>query len=143
MSKYILFHKYANRSTMLLLCLLTGFMPLTVASEVKEITMELGDYSFSPETLEVTVGTTVRLTLVNTDGITPHNIILNEESSGLNIEVDVKAGKTVEYEFTPTVPGSYTFFCDKKLLFMKSHRERGMEGVLTVLPIPPAIPPAN
>ncbi len=121
-------------TSIILACALAGAPIPGAANEVKEITIELGDYSFSPEALEVIVGTTVRLTLVNTDGVTPHNIILNEEGSDLDIKVDVKAGKTVEYEFTPTAPGTYTFFCDKKLFFMKSHRERGMEGVLTVLP---------
>jgi hypothetical protein len=27
-------------------------------------------------------------------------------------------------------PGIYLFYCDKKLLFLPSHREKGMEGRL-------------
>ncbi|HIB77683.1 MAG TPA: cupredoxin domain-containing protein [Flavobacteriales bacterium] len=104
------------------------------AIEITKITLELADYRFDPENIEVIVGTPVHLILVNSDSLTPHNIIINEPGSGLDVNVDVGAGKTVELDFTPTVPGNYSFFCDKRLLFFKSHREKGMEGTLTVLP---------
>jgi len=104
-----------------------------VASEpIQAITLTLGDYRFTPETIEVTAGRPVRLTLTNVDTITPHNFILKEEAAGLNIDSSVSAGKTTTVEFTPTIPGSYTFYCSKKLPFMKSHQEKGMEGTLTV-----------
>ena len=32
------------------------------------------------------------------------------------------------------VAGTYTFYCNKKLPLMKSHRDRGMEGALVVVP---------
>ncbi len=35
--------------------------------------------------------------------------------------------------FTPTRVGSYPFYCNKKLLFFESHREKGMEGILEVV----------
>jgi plastocyanin len=35
-------------------------------------------------------------------------------------------------KFTPTKTGKFPFYCDKKLLFFKSHRERGMEGIIEV-----------
>jgi hypothetical protein len=34
--------------------------------------------------------------------------------------------------FTPTVPSSFVIYCDKKLPFLKSHREKGQESVLEV-----------
>ena len=34
----------------------------------------------------------------------------------------------------PTAVGKYPFCCSKKLPFMASHREKGMEGVLEVVP---------
>ncbi|HMZ99125.1 MAG TPA: cupredoxin domain-containing protein, partial [Nitrospira sp.] len=64
--------------------------------------------------------------------ITPHNFVLRDEAAGLSIERDVSAGKTVTVQFTPTKPGTYAFYCDKKLLFLPSHREKGMEGTLEV-----------
>jgi hypothetical protein len=30
--------------------------------------------------------------------------------------------------FTPTHPGTFKFFCNKKLLFFRSHEDRGMKG---------------
>jgi len=105
----------------------------SVASEPTQvITLTLGDYHFTPDLIEVTAGQPVRLTLTNSDTITPHNFIMKDEAAGLNIETNVSAGKTSIIEFTPTTPGSYTFYCSKKLPFMKSHQEKGMEGTLTV-----------
>jgi plastocyanin len=97
------------------------------------ISLSLGDYHFTPNTLEVQAGRPVVLTLTNTDKITPHNFSLHDEAAGLDIDTNVSAGSTSVVEFTPVKPGSYTFFCNKKLLFMKSHRERGMEGTLRVM----------
>jgi len=48
------------------------------------------------------------------------------------INEDIGAGDTVKVRFTPTKAGVFAFYCDKKLLFFKSHREKGMEGVLKV-----------
>ena len=98
------------------------------------ISLSLGDYHFTPDTLEVQAGRPVLLTLTNTDTLTPHNFTLQEAAAGLDIDADVSAGSTSVVRFTPVKPGSYTFFCNKKLLFMKSHRERGMEGTLRVIP---------
>ena len=106
--------------------------PVVASEPIQAITLTLGDYRFTPETIEVTAGQPVRLTLTNVDTITPHNFIMNDEAAGLNIDTSVSAGKTTTVEFTPTTPGSYTFYCSKKLPFMKSHQEKGMEGTLTV-----------
>lgn len=35
--------------------------------------------------------------------------------------------------FTPKKIGKYPFYCDKRFLFFKSHRERGMEGTIEVV----------
>ena len=106
--------------------------PAVASEPTQAITLTLGDYRFTPGTIEVTAGQSVQLTLTNTDRITPHNFIMKDEAAGLNIDIDVSAGKTSTVEFTPTIPGSYTFYCSKKLPFMKSHQEKGMEGTLTV-----------
>jgi len=98
------------------------------------ISLSLGDYHFTPDSLEVQAGRPVVLTLTNTDTLTPHNFTLQDAATGLDIDIEVSAGSTSVIEFTPVKPGTYTFFCNKKLLFMKSHRERGMEGTLRVIP---------
>lgn len=94
--------------------------------------MTLADHRFTPDRLEVRVGQPVALTLVNRDRITPHNITLLNKAAGLDIDTDVPAGTSVTVEFTPSAAGTYTFYCDKKLPFLKSHREQGMEGTLIV-----------
>lgn len=98
------------------------------------ITIELGDYRFSPDNIQVVAGTSIHLVLVNSDGITPHNFTLKNKAGALDLDVDVSAGKTREVELIARLPGTYTFYCDKKLPFMKSHRDRGMHGTLEVIP---------
>lgn len=100
----------------------------------QEISLSLGDYHFTPDNLEVQAGRSVVLTLTNTDRLTPHNPTLHDAAACLDIDTDVSVGSTSVIEFTPVKPGSYTFFYNKKLLFMKSHREHGMEGTLRVIP---------
>jgi plastocyanin len=100
----------------------------------RAVALTLGDYAFSPAHIEVIAGQPVSLTLTNQDSITPHNFTLQDSDGGLDIDTDVGAGASVVVEFTPQVPGSYSFYCNKKLPFMKSHRDRGMEGRLTVTP---------
>ena len=112
------------------LLLISGVLP--AAEPVQSISMTLGDYTFSPDHLEVNAGTPVALTLTNIDSITPHNFILQDETGGLDIDIDIRAGKSTTIEFTPDVAGNYTFHCSKKLLFMKSHQEKGMHGTLIV-----------
>ena len=106
--------------------------PAIASDSTQVITLTLGDYHFTPDRIEVTAGQPVQLTLTNTDTITPHNFIMQDEAAGLDIDIDVSAGKTATVEFTPVIPGDYSFYCSKKLPFMKSHQEKGMEGTLTV-----------
>lgn len=102
----------------------------------REITVVLHDYRFEPETVEVVAGRPVALTLVNRDWLTPHNLTVVGPGGGVAIDVDVSPGTATSITFTPQAPGSYTFYCDQKLLFFESHRDRGMEGRLVVRPAP-------
>jgi len=99
---------------------------------VRVISVKMGDYRFQPDTIEVHAGEPVRLELTDTDGLTPHNFTLKGDAGKLDIDIDVAAGTTQVVEFTAPVAGSYPFFCNKKLLFMQSHRDRGMQGTLVV-----------
>jgi plastocyanin len=107
-------------------------LPATPAT--RSIPVKMGDYRFKPDTIRVQTGETVQLELTNTDSLTPHNFTLKAEAAGLNVDTDVSAGKTEVVDITPRAPGSYKFYCNKKLIFMKSHRDRGMEGTLVVAP---------
>ncbi len=90
-----------------------------------------GSYFFDPNYIIVKVNVPVELKIRKEPGITPHNFIIQAPGAGMNINVDLGTDATI-VAFTPTKVGTYPFFCDKKLPFMPSHRERGMEGVLDV-----------
>lgn len=92
----------------------------------------MDSYSYTPNHIIVRVGKPVELILTSVTILTPHNFVLKEPAAGLMVEQDVRAGKTLTVRFTPTQPGVFTFYCDKKLLFFASHREKGMEGRLEV-----------
>lgn len=98
------------------------------ADGVQRLAIILDSYSYSPDRLIVQAGQPVELALTSVTTITPHNFIIKD----LGVEQDVGAGKTVTVRFTPTQPGTFPFYCDKKLLFLPSHREKGMEGRLEV-----------
>lgn len=91
-------------------------------------------YSFKPDHLRVEAGRPVELTLRSVTFIVPHNVVIQVPEAGLDVRQDVPAGGTVQVRFAPTVPGRYEIFCDKKLLFFASHKEKGMTGTLEVVP---------
>ena len=95
---------------------------------VQRATVTLDSYSYTPNHLIVAAGKPVELTLTSVTTIVPHNFILKDPAMGLNIEKDVSAGKTDKVTFTPTQAGTVTFYCDRRLWPMPSHREKGMEG---------------
>ncbi len=102
------------------------------ADGVQRATIILDSYSYSPNHLVVQAGKPVELTLTSVTFLIPHNFILNEPDAGLVVEEDVSAGDTETVHFTPTQPGTFVFYCDRKLWFFPSHREEGMEGRLEV-----------
>ena len=99
---------------------------------IQRAVVEADSYEFSPRHLVVRAGKPVELTIKSVTVLVPHNFLIDDPKSGLAIKEEVSAGQTVKITFTPTVPGSFAIYCDKKLLFFKSHREKGMEGVLEV-----------
>jgi len=99
---------------------------------VQRVTIVVDSYSYTPSHLQVEVGKPVELILNSVTIITPHNFVLKEPAAGLMIEEDISAGKGTIVRFTPTQRGLFTFYCDKKLIFFKSHREKCMEGLLDV-----------
>lgn len=99
---------------------------------VQRLTLTLDSYSYSPRWIAVQVGKPVELVLKSVTVLTPHNFVLKE--GGLSIDQDVSAGGTKSVRFVPMQTGQFTFYCDKQLLFFKSHQEKGMEGLLDVRP---------
>ena len=115
-------------------------------STVKEVSLDAQDITFSADTLEVTAGQPVKLTLNNT-GALEHDFSIIEiplaksaeqsdpmgghDMSGLAVEpelhVAASPGDSATIEFTPTKAGTYEFFCTTA-----GHKEAGMIGTLVV-----------
>jgi len=108
-------------------------MMIPVAADgVQRATVTLDSYSYSPNHVIVEAGKPVELTLTSVTTIIPHNFIIKEPAGSLSVEQDVSAGKTVTITFTPTQPGTFPIYCDKRLWPFPSHRDKGMEGTLEV-----------
>jgi len=104
------------------------------AAYTKIIEVTLGDYRYMPDNIQLIVDQPVVLHLINVDSYTPHNFTLQDASDGLDVDIDIPAGQSVNVHLMPLVAGSHTFYCKNKFLFMDSHREKGMQGTLTVIP---------
>jgi|GEM_PF-1900376 len=89
---------------------------------VKEFTIEAVMWDFSPKTITVNKGDTVRITLVNKD--VSHGIGIRE----FNFSLKADAGQTATGEFVADKEGSYKFFCN--IFCGEGHRE--MAGTLVV-----------
>jgi len=117
--------------------LLTLFLPYSHAfgtEATRIIAIELGGYRFYPDTIAVREGERVQLELTNTDEVTPHNFTLKDKGRDVHISVDVDAEEKETVEFVAPAAGTYKFYCDKKMILMKSHRDKGMQGTLLVEP---------
>jgi len=99
---------------------------------VQRVTIVGGDYFFKPDRIIVKVNVPVELSVRKEPGFAPHNLVLNEPAAGFAIEQDLSQ-EIKKIAFTPRTAGKYPFYCSNKLLFLKSHRERGMEGILEVV----------
>lgn len=94
----------------------------------------LGDsYFFKPNHIVVKVNVPVELIATKEAGITPHNIVIKTPEAGISVKEDLDT-EPKKITFTATAVGKYPFYCSNQLLFFASHRERGMEGVLEVVP---------
>ncbi|MBU6433747.1 MAG: cupredoxin domain-containing protein [Nitrospirae bacterium] len=102
------------------------------ADGVQRAKVMLDSYSYTPNHLIVEAGKPVELTLISVTTIIPHNFIIKDPAGSLSVEQDVSAGKTVTIRFTPTQPGIFPIYCDKRLWPLPSHRDKGMEGKLEV-----------
>jgi len=106
---------------------------ISVAADgVQRATVTLDSYSYTPNHLIVEAGKPVELTLTSVTTIIPHNFIIKDPAGSLSVEQEVSAGKTATVKFTPTQPGTFPIYCDKRLLPLPSHRDKGMEGKLEV-----------
>ena len=90
-----------------------------------------GSYFFNPNYIIVKVNMPVEMNMRMEPGLIPHNIVLNAPDAGMDISLELNSKPQV-IRFTPTRTGNYTFYCDKKPPFLKSHKDKGMFGTLEV-----------
>jgi plastocyanin len=102
------------------------------AQDIQTVDITAGSYYFNPDTITVKAGQPVTLNVRNEATLLPHNLIINAPEAGIDVKIDVRAGKSASATFTPTAPGTYDIYCGKEPPFGKSHRDRGMHGRLIV-----------
>jgi len=92
-----------------------------------------GEYYFDPRVVVVKVNLPVELEVRKAGGFVPHNIVLKAPEAGIDFAEELGSEVKV-IRFTPTKVGSYPFECGKRFLYFESHKERGMHGILEVVP---------
>ncbi len=105
------------------------------ADGVQRVEVTGGEYYFVPNYIVVRVNTPVELKVKaakDSSWLVPHSIIVKAPEAGIDFKEGLsKDPKSIK--FTPTKVGKYPLYCDKKSPFGKSHREKGMEGVVEVV----------
>ena len=89
---------------------------------VQDIEIEGGSFYFKPNEIRVKAGEKVKITFKNIEGF--HDLIIDDLSVKTK---QIRDGEVDVVEFTPTLPGSYEFYCS-----IGNHRSMGMKGILIV-----------
>ena len=105
--------------------------PRSTQDGVQRVEILGGGYFFDPNYIVVKVNVPVELSLTKEAGMTPHDFIIKAPEAGIDVSVSLDTKPQI-VKFTPTKAGKYPFICTKKLIFTKSHKDKGMEGVLEV-----------
>lgn len=96
---------------------------VTPTGNVKEFDITADEYSFSPTSISVSKGDTVKINFKNNGNFT-HNYIIDE----LGLETrNVPKGGTDMIEFVADKEGTFTYYCS-----IDSHANLGMKGELEV-----------
>jgi plastocyanin domain-containing protein len=102
------------------------------ADGIQRVEITGGSYFFDPNVIVVKVNVPVELKVKKAGGATPHNIVLKAPEAGIDFSESLGSEPKI-IQFTPTKTGKYPFACTKKAPFSKSHKDRGMHGVLEVV----------
>jgi plastocyanin len=96
--------------------------PTETAGTVKSFTVTGKPFSFTPTSMVVNKGDTVKITFVNEAGT--HDFVLDE----FNVKTKVlQGGQSETVEFVANKTGSFEYYCS-----VGTHRQMGMKGTLTV-----------
>lgn len=108
------------------------FVATVDADGVQRAEMVGGDYFYDPNYIVVKVNKPVELKVKKAAGYIPHNLLAKSPEGGIVFSLDLK-GDPQTVKFTPKKTGKYPIYCDKSILWFKTHRERGMEGMIEVI----------
>lgn len=108
------------------------FIATLGADGVQRAEMVGGDYFYDPNYIIVKVNKPVELKVKKAAGYIPHNLIAKSPEAGIEFNINLK-GDPLTVKFTPKKTGKFPIYCDKSLLFFKTHREKGMEGMIEVI----------
>ena len=104
----------------------------TITANVQQVLIDGGAYFFQPNHVIVKVNIPVELIVKVESGLIPHNFVIQAPEAGIMVKESLSSdAKTIR--FTPKAVGKYPFYCSHGLPFVKSHRERGMEGLIEVV----------
>jgi len=99
---------------------------------VQRVEIVGGGYFYKPDHIVVKVNVPVELKVRKEGKIVPHDLVIDAPDAGITVKESL-SGEPKLILFTPTKVGKYPFYCSKKPPFFKSHRDKGMEGVLEVV----------
>lgn len=100
------------------------------ADGVQRVTIVGGSYFFHPDQIAAHAGQPLEFSLRMEPGLIPHRFVL-ESADGRQL-ADVPLGTEAKTLRLQLPAGDYVFYCPNRVLHFKSHRERGMAGVLRV-----------
>lgn len=99
---------------------------------VQRVEIVGGGYYYDPNYIIVKVNRPVEIKYKKVEGYVPHNLIVKAPEAGIDLNIDLK-DEPQTVRFTPTKAGKFPMYCDKSFLWFKTHRERGMEGIIEVI----------
>lgn len=108
------------------------FVASVAADGVQRVEMVGDEYFFNPNYIVVKVNKPVELKVTKAAGYVLHNLIVTAPEAGIDFTIELK-NEPQTVSFTPTKTGRYEIYCDKSMFWFKSHREKGMEGVIEVV----------
>ncbi len=109
-----------------------SFQAVIGSDGIQRVEVLGGGYFFKPNHIIVKVNVPVEMTVKKESGFVPHDIEVKAPEAGIDFKIALEDQPSI-IKFTPTKAGKYPFVCTKKLLFFKSHKDKGMEGMLEVV----------
>lgn len=90
----------------------------------QEVTIDLTDYKFMPNSIQTEVGTLLEIKLKNSSN-QKHEMVIDTPEGEYELEID--AGETLDFGVKFRQPGTYGFKCE-----LPGHFEQGMKGEIVV-----------